>query len=400
MLLAAGETLASARFCTDASTLSFGNQAVGTSSTQSVAVRNCGDVAWTFTDVSVDPATAAAYSVATTCATGLTLAPGDTCSASVTFAPTTPGQVSGGLRLRNTTTDANPLLAFYGRGIDAQAGTATLAFEPAVATFPSVNIGNSTTMPLAIVNQGPAAMTLSAIVLNGPQAHDFSGDEISCVVGTTLASGDSCEIMLHFMPLATGPRSAFLVIDSPQLASLAILDIGGVGALPGQPAKVIVDEFYNAALDHYFITSLPGEIALCAAGQPPCAGWAFTGETFNAYADAIDAPGAAAVCRFFNDSYANSSSHFYALHGLGCEDTLAKFPDWKLESSDVFAMGVPHTDGTCPSGTIPVFRLYNNGAGGAPAHRFTIDPAIRTQMIDAGWTPEGYGIGVAFCAPI
>jgi hypothetical protein len=400
MLAGTGDAVAAARFCADADTLSFGNQPVATSRTQSVTVSNCGDAPWTFTDVSVHPATAAAYSVTTTCATGLTLAPGDTCSASVTFAPTAPGQVSGGLWLRNTTTDADAFLAFYGRGVDAQAGTATLAFEPAVASFPSVNVGESTTMPLAIVNQGPAAMTLTAIVLNGPQARDFSGDEISCVVGVTLAPGDTCEITLHFMPQATGPRAAFLVIDSPQLASLAILDIGGVGASPGTPAKVTVVEYYNAVLDHYFITSLANEIALCDAGQSPCAGWVRTGESFNAYADAGGATGAVAVCRFFNDAYAPMSSHFYALHGLGCEDTLALFPDWKLESSDVFAMGAPNTDGTCPGTTIPVYRLYNNGAGGAPAHRFTIDPATRAQMIDAGWTPEGYGVGVAFCAPI
>ncbi|HEV8503540.1 MAG TPA: choice-of-anchor D domain-containing protein [Casimicrobiaceae bacterium] len=399
-LAGAGETLASARFCTDANTLSFGNQAVATSRTQSVAVRNCGDAAWTFTDVSVHPATAAAYDVMTTCATGLTLAPGETCSASVTFAPTAPGQVSGGLWLRNTTSDADAFLAFYGRGVDAQAGTATLAFEPAVANFSTVDVGQSAAMPLQIVNQGPAAMTLTAIVLNGPQAYDFSGDEISCVVGVTLAAGAACDIMLHFMPQVAGPRAAFLVIDSPQLASLAILDIDGVGASPATPAKVTIVEYRNAALDHYFITSLADEIALCDAGQSPCTGWVRTGESFNAYADTGDAAGAVGVCRFFNDSYAHSSSHFYALHGLGCEDTLAKFPDWKLESGDVFAMGAPDTAGACVNGTTPVFRLYNNGAGGAPAHRFTVDPAIRAQMIEAGWTPEGYGIGVAFCAPI
>jgi hypothetical protein len=49
---------------------------------------------------------------------------------------------------------------------------------------------------------------------------------------------------------------------------------------------------------------------------------------------------------------------------------------------------------------VPVFRLYNNGMGGAPNHRFTTDAAVRSQMLDAGWIPEGAGQeGVAFCVP-
>ena len=106
-----------------------------------------------------------------------------------------------------------------------------------------------------------------------------------------------------------------------------------------------------------------------------------------------------AVCRFFNVSFAPRSSHFYALHGLGCEQTLALFPDWSLESANVFGMVLPDGAGRCPATTSPIYRLYNNGQGGAPNHRYTPDLVTRTAMIEAGWTPEGYGIGVAFCSP-
>ena len=105
------------------------------------------------------------------------------------------------------------------------------------------------------------------------------------------------------------------------------------------------------------------------------------------------------MCRFFNDSFAPRSSHFYALRGYGCEQTLAQFPDWQLESPALFNMMVPDSAGHCPADTIPIYRLYNNGAGGAPNHRFTNDPSVRAQMIAAGWVPEGNGIGVTFCSP-
>jgi len=53
--------------------------------------------------------------------------------------------------------------------------------------------------------------------------------------------------------------------------------------------------------------------------------------------------------------------------------------------------------GHCASGTVPVYRLWNARASGN--HRYTIDPAIRRDMLAAGWISEGYGPGgVAMCA--
>ena len=57
-------------------------------------------------------------------------------------------------------------------------------------------------------------------------------------------------------------------------------------------------------------------------------------------------------------------------------------------------------DGSCPDNTLAVYRLYNNGQGGAPNHRYTTDVTIRMQMIAQGWIPEGYGpLGVIMCSP-
>jgi len=67
----------------------------------------------------------------------------------------------------------------------------------------------------------------------------------------------------------------------------------------------------------------------------------------------------------------------------------------------VFNMAIPDINGVCQAGTIPIYRLYNNGQGAAPNHRYTRDLAVRAQMIAAGWIPEGYGpLGVIMCAPI
>jgi hypothetical protein len=161
-----------------------------------------------------------------------------------------------------------------------------------------------------------------------------------------------------------------------------------------------VVEYHHASFDHYFITPLPAEIALLDAHAPPFQEWSRTGYSFSVYAPATAPAGAVGICRFFNDHYAPKSSHFYAPHGLGCEATLAFYPDWLLEDDKLFNAMLPDaTTGACPSATVPVYRLYNDGMGHAPNHRFVTSLAERQNMINQGWVAEGSGIGVGMCVP-
>ena len=164
-------------------------------------------------------------------------------------------------------------------------------------------------------------------------------------------------------------------------------------------AEVTVVEYRHAGFDHYFVTPVPAEIVALDARVPPFELWSRTGRTFRAY-DASAAPaGAVPICRFFNDSFAPKSSHFYAARGLGCEQTLAQYPDWRLEDDRLFAVLLPDAAGACPAGTQAVYRLYNDGRTGAPNHRFVTGLADRQAMIDQGYVPEGAGIGVGMCVP-
>jgi hypothetical protein len=157
-----------------------------------------------------------------------------------------------------------------------------------------------------------------------------------------------------------------------------------------------VIEYFYAAFDHYFITSNPGEISKLDSEGPT--GWVRTGLQFNAYA----APNvnSAPVCRFFSSaSFAPKSSHFYTPFATECATRQAD-PAWTLENADAFDIAVPADDGSCAAGLMPVYRLYNNGEGGAPSHRYTTDFAVRAQMIAQGWVPEGLGPNaVEMCSP-
>lgn len=151
------------------------------------------------------------------------------------------------------------------------------------------------------------------------------------------------------------------------------------------PAKVAVVEYYNAALDHYFISALPADIAALDAGT--LKGWVRTGLTFNAYADAAD--GTSPVCRFYLPP-ANGDSHFYSASPAECAAVAAKFPSFVEESPAVMHIALPDpVTGECPAGLVRVYRVWNNRADSN--HRYTSDAAVKAAMLAKGYVAEGYG---------
>jgi serine protease len=115
-----------------------------------------------------------------------------------------------------------------------------------------------------------------------------------------------------------------------------------------------------------------------------------TGASFPAYASS--GAGLATVCRFFGTPGLGVNSHFYTAFDFECA-AVKQEPAWTFEA-DAFYIAANVT--LCPASTRPVFRLYNNGMGGDPNHRYTTSwPAINAMQA-AGSLLEG----VAFCAPL
>ena len=166
------------------------------------------------------------------------------------------------------------------------------------------------------------------------------------------------------------------------------------GQVPPPVNKLAAIEFYYPAFDHYFITAIPSEIAALDGGAFP--GWVRNSEMFNVYSS--PSVGSALVCRFFSTSFAPKSSHFYTADAGECA-IVNQNGDWLLEG-EVMSIPVPDPAGNCAAGTQPVYRLYNNGQGAAPAHRYAPSLATRSQMLAQGWISEGYGNdGVIMCSP-
>jgi len=154
-------------------------------------------------------------------------------------------------------------------------------------------------------------------------------------------------------------------------------------------------EYYYSAWNFYFETAFPDEIAALDGGAFGGA-WQRTGQTFKVWPQANGS--ASPTCRFFSVVFAPKSSHFYTPFASECA-ILKTESAWQYEAIAFYIM-LADTNGLCGAGTVPLYRLYNNGMGGAPNHRYTTSVTVFNQMVAAGWLFEGNGNTKVFaCVP-
>ena len=287
---------------------------------------------------------------------------------------------------------ADYIVAFNGGGGGGGGGgrltmTTSLSFDPQPLRTASAN------RRITVTNSGTASVTVSSVTSNNSEFR---------VVGNTCATvavSGTCAIDVNFRPEDVGTRGGTISIVSNGTGSPQGVSARGEGLAESSPppggTTVTIYEAFHAAFGHYFITANADEMGKITSN--PLSGWAATGRSFKAYQSG--GTGTAAVCRFFTTAFAPKSSHFYAPRGAGCEPVFEN-KDWQFEA-DAFYVAEANDAGACPTGTQPIYRLYNNGQTGAPNHRYTNDPAVRSQMMAQGFVPEGKGAeGVGFCAPL
>ena len=199
------------------------------------------------------------------------------------------------------------------------------------------------------------------------------------------------------------PIDGFYAIDrdGARRPNLAVNFAGATASAPPLPVTAV--EYYNKALDHYFISSLQPDIDALDTGRIP--GWARTGQSFKVYPSLAPADLAASpVCRFYIPPQ-HGNSHFISASPDECAAILQasatdpNYSGYVYETSNAFYVDLPDSStGACPERTGPVFRLWNGRADSN--HRYTTDPAIKAQMLALGYQAEGYGPNkVSMCAP-
>lgn len=203
-----------------------------------------------------------------------------------------------------------------------------------------------------------------------------------------------------------------------QFRQLRVALVGLFLPLAGTAGTLVdVIEYRNAALDHYFMTAEPAEIDALDRGAQGGA-WKRTGGRTIAWSIGEPPPGGQqglvpagymATCRFFgtdryrlDGSRIGPNSHFYTAIPSECEYVKTAWPSvaddgktysaWTFESI-AFYIPLPGPNG-CTAGTTPLYRLYNNAAGGQPNHRITAT-FDDMNVGPGGWVNEG----VVMCAP-
>jgi hypothetical protein len=144
------------------------------------------------------------------------------------------------------------------------------------------------------------------------------------------------------------------------------------------------------------MTTSAAEIDALDGGR--LAGWARTGQSFNAYGDNAAKSDAAAVCRYYGLPERGLDTHFFSADAAECAAVGERFAaDWVLETSAAFRIGGAGPEGACAAGIKPVYRLFNNRHDAN--HRYTTSAAIRDDMVARGFALEGNGPGFAtMCA--
>jgi len=178
---------------------------------------------------------------------------------------------------------------------------------------------------------------------------------------------------------------AEIALRTAFLASFAIgVSLVAPAAVSAQNLEKTVVEFYNASLDHYFLTHDDFEI-WSLDNAVPSHGWERTGETWRVRSTPVT--GTSPVCRFYIPPD-RGDSHFYGRGFAECMATAASNPSFVNESSAFFHVSLP-LHGACPPGTRNLYRVFNNRLDAN--HRYTIERGIRDLMVEGGWMAEGDG---------
>ena len=196
--------------------LSFGNQAVGTSSVaKTVTLINNLGAALSISSIGVS----GDYGQTNTC--GTSLATGANCTIRVTFTPTITGSRTGTLTLTDSASNSPQTVSLTGNGVvPVTVSPSSLAFgNQAITTTSSAKI-------VTVSNKQPTAVMITSITTPTVYAQ-------SNTCGTLLAAQGTCTVSVTFSPTTTGSQPGTLTITDNASNSPQTVNLTGTGtALP------------------------------------------------------------------------------------------------------------------------------------------------------------------------
>ncbi|PYK93579.1 MAG: hypothetical protein DME36_08960 [Verrucomicrobia bacterium] len=199
--------------------INFGNDPVGTNTSQTLVVTNTGTAALSVTQVTASGSTA--FTVG-----GLSLpmsvSPGQKATITANFLPASIGAASGSLSIASSASATPTSIALSGSGL---AATYTLNVSPTSLNFGNVTTGtSSTSQNVAVTNTGNSKVGISQISVSGTGYSATGGS-----APVTLSPSQTLTLTTQFHPTAAGSANGTISIASNATGSPAAVSLSGTG---------------------------------------------------------------------------------------------------------------------------------------------------------------------------
>jgi hypothetical protein len=204
--------------------LSFPSTNVGSKSTLPVTVTNSGATNLSVSLIDNSGLNPTDFSHTSNCG-GHPITPGNYCTIQVNFTPASAGPFSATLNIYNNATGAPQTVTLSGNG-----NAPTVTLSTTALSFPTTNVGKTSTLPVTVTNSGTTNLTVSAIGNSGSNPTDFS--HTSNCGGHPIAPGNYCTIQVIFTPGAASPYLATLNITDNATGSPQTVTLSGNGTAP------------------------------------------------------------------------------------------------------------------------------------------------------------------------
>ena len=196
--------------------LSFGNQTLNASATQSVTLTNTGNSAVSISQVSV----AGSGFTLNGSAPLVTLSAGQAASFSVTFTPTIAGNSTGTASVVSTAANSPLSISLSGVGVQPQ-----ISVAPGSVSFGTLTVGQTSSQTITLSNPGSASLNITQV--GGPgTGFGLSG----LAMPLTLAPGKSTAFTVSFTPTSGTSSSSTLTLVSNAPNSPTTIPLSGTGS--------------------------------------------------------------------------------------------------------------------------------------------------------------------------
>ena len=215
---------------------SFGNVAIGSSSTYSIPLTNTGSTTLSITYKSRGGSSGFWYGTFTL---PIEIQPGASVELPVIFKPTASGSSTGVMTLQSTAKDSSLSIDLTGTGVAKNSAAPVLGVTPATLSFGNVTVGSSASLQ-ATLTASNAAVAISS---DSSTSSEFVLSGLS--LPATIAAGKSVAVTIKFTPNASGAASGQAGFTSNATGSPTVEQLTGTGV--AQSSSHYVSLSWNAA---------------------------------------------------------------------------------------------------------------------------------------------------------